>query len=161
MSKQKLILLVGPPCSGKSEWATDYIFKNPKVVKFSRDDIKIMLKGIPSVRAVEEHIITLMINTGVKEAIELGRDVIIDQSNCRLKYLQKFIKSFSDIADIKIKVFVEDLKELKKRNQLRSIETKMPPIPDKAIDRIYNRQMTLLKSDEFKEFENAGYIFFS
>jgi predicted kinase len=159
MKKNKLIILVGPPCSGKSTWSKDYVDKNPKTLRFNRDDLRMMLKGTMNLAGLDESVITRMIQCGIWEGLENSRDIIIDQTNCRLKYIVNFIEDFGDIAEIKIKVFEQPISELKKRNQLRSIETHIPPIPDYVIERMMQSQKALLQMDEFKEFEKNGYLF--
>lgn len=155
MAKPKLILTIGPPCSGKSTWAKKYTQGNSKFVRFCRDDIRLMMSGKLLLDNIGEQIVTQTLMTGVTKALELGNHVIVDQTNCKLRYINGFIKAFGDVADIHYVVFNEPIEVLKKRNQLRALETHIAPIPDDVIERMHGYLQELLKLNDFKELINA------
>jgi predicted kinase len=157
---RNLILLIGPPCSGKSTWAKKYVLENTRTLRFNRDDLRYMLRGLPILESLDEQVVTKMIMIGIREGIVNGRDVIIDQTNCKFKYISQFVKLAEELeAQPKLKVFREELNELKKRNIIRSIDTHISPIPEDVIERMYNWQEQLLQLPDFKRLlENEQYM---
>jgi predicted kinase len=161
MAKPKLILTIGAPCSGKSTWSKKYVAGNPKFVRFCRDDIRLMLRGALLLDNIGEQIVTQTLMAGVTKALEFGNHVIVDQTNCRLRYINGFVKEFQDVADIRYVLFNEPIETLKKRNQLRALENHMTPIPDDVIERMYGYLQELLKLKDFKELLDARSMVFS
>lgn len=157
-----LILLIGPPCSGKSTWAKEYLKKNPNTLRFNRDDMRFMLGNKPMLDSVDEYTVTQMIDLGIDLSLESGRNVIVDQTNCKLKYINRFIIRYEDNKSINIrfKVLQENIELLKMRNIERSQETGIPRIPEEIIDMMFNNQVTLLNNNEFKKIikEHGGYM---
>lgn len=151
MSKPKLILLIGAPCSGKSTWSKKYIKENPRSLRFNRDDLRQMLCGLPIIDGLGESVVTNMIMSGVREALGSGRDVIIDQTNCKVKYLNVFIKQFQDLADIRFIGFYLPKLDLYERNKKRAEETGIPEIPQHVIDTMVENLKNLIASKEFSD----------
>jgi predicted kinase len=149
--KPKLIILIGPPCSGKSTWSKNYIRNNQKTLRFNRDEIRLMLSGLPFLDTLGEHVVTAMIDIGIKDAISSKRDVILDQTNCRLSYINKYINLFENNALIFFKIFRESLSQLWLRNKERAIKTGIPEIPAEVIKNMYHNQRKMIESDEFKK----------
>lgn len=147
----KLIILCGPPCTGKSTWSKEYIKGYHRTLRFNRDEMRFMLAGTPMLDVLGEHVITTMIDAGIKDALDSYRDVIVDQTNCKLSYINKFIKASKDVANIKIKIFKEDLELLFKRNKERAILTGVPRIPEHILTNMHHNQEIMLKSEEFKK----------
>lgn len=147
-----LILLIGPPCAGKSTWSRGYVTEHPKTLRFNRDEVRMMLQGRPVLDSVDESIVTSMIVCGITEALSLGRNVIVDQTNCKLKYLKGFINAFGDRpdVDIKFKILNQSIDVLLERNKSRAINTGIPAIPEHVIHGMHNGLQSLLNSEEFK-----------
>jgi hypothetical protein len=116
-----------------------------------------MLSGTPVLDGIGEAVVTDMIMCGITNALQNGRDVILDQTNCKYRYIYRLIEDFKDIADIKFKIMIEDIPTLKKRNQLRAIDTGIPPIPDHIIEAMHTNQRALFALEEFqKDLEEYG-----
>lgn len=156
-----IYLLIGPPCSGKSTWSKNKLKQNSNCVRFNRDDLRIMLSNTMTPDKIVENTITKMINNGIKNAIEEGKDVIIDQTNCKSKYIDNFIEEFGYITDIQPVYFDISLEELLKRNQLRSLETKMLPIPENIIINMYKNYKQLINNFNYpliRKLKNGKYM---
>lgn len=159
MSLPKLILLIGPPCSGKTTWSKEYLKENKNSVRFNRDEFRFMMKDAPILPVLDEHTITAMINLGIEESLINGRDVIVDQTNCKIRYIDKFTSRFADKADIKFKIKRESKAILKARNKERARVLKIPAIPDRIIDQMHDNQTELFDNEEFKKLiEKYGYL---
>lgn len=149
--KNKIIILIGAPCSGKSTWAKEYIKENRKTLRFNRDDIRMMMKNYPMLDGAEESVVTEMIYTGVSSGTSIGRDIIIDQTNVRLKYINGFIKTFCELHDMEVILVVikRDVNLLLERNIERSTQTGIAKIPEDVIRRMYSQLEEMLKNKEF------------
>ena len=102
----RLIVLVGPSCSGKTTWATQYVKENTRTAIVSRDTERIILFGEYRMgNKQEETVITQLCNT--KTNILLGQkyDVILDNTHLQQKYLDEIVDTFGYIADIEFRIF--------------------------------------------------------
>lgn len=148
--KPKLIILIGPPCTGKSTWSRDYVKAKNDTLRFNRDEIRLMLAATPMLDTLGEHVVTRMIDEGIHDALTSGRDAILDQTNCKLKYVMKYVNLFSEYSDIKFKVFHIELLELLHRNVHRANATGIRRIPEEIIINMHTNQKKMLESVEFK-----------
>ena len=100
----KIIVCQGIPASGKSTWAKEFVENNSNWIRVNRDDIRKMFgkywlpKREYLVEAVEYDI--------AEEAILLGWNVIVDDTNLNPKYIDGW-KEVADITqcDIEFKEF--------------------------------------------------------
>lgn len=87
----KLYLLIGPPASGKSTWCKEKC-KDIGIVRLCRDDIRKMLKCTYIFgQSYIEDLCTKIVYWSYKHCFESGMDVILDQTNCNLKYLKQLL----------------------------------------------------------------------
>lgn len=121
--KKNIIILVGPPNSGKSTWTKSFIMNNKTYLKVSRDDFRRMLSENWVVSHEVENLITRIQIKSIIEAIESGFDVIVDNTHCKISYinelLDQILKEFPDVI-IKFKLFDVDRHTLMERNEYRS-----------------------------------------
>lgn len=148
-----MILLIGSPCSGKTTWAKQYIASNENTIRISRDDLRLMMRNRLITHSDIEMIITRTSFDLIYDADKFGLDVIIDQTNCKWKYIHEFMDKFGHLFDIKFKVFKVGIDTLKARNQERSRLTGIEMIPNRVIEAMYDNQISLLNSPEFKQLE--------
>lgn len=153
----KIILMVGPPCSGKSTWSKSYLKEHPKAVRINRDDLRIMLSGKPMSDYRIEEIVSAMVTKGLDQAILLHRTVIVDQTNCRLKYINWFIEKYGGAVEIEFQVFDVELKELLRRNQMRAISTRVMPISEDIITKFHADFQVLKKNFKFETIKGREY----
>ena len=89
MSKPKIIALVGVPASGK----TTYRKAHKDVWYTSRDEIRENLFGWPyKMTKDRERQVTEHSYSQIRAAIELGRDIIVDETFCKLGTRNKLIE---------------------------------------------------------------------
>ena len=108
MSRQKnkqVILNIGIPGSGKTTWTTDFIDKNPGWVKVGRDEMRKMLRNSPVLDNKGENLVTSLIFECAKRSLMAGYNVIIDNTHCKLKYINQAIEKFQEMADIEFRYF--------------------------------------------------------
>jgi len=91
-----LIILQGPPCSGKSTWAKEYQEKYPDTLVANRDTIRYTL-GEGKYTMDREDEVTEIEMAQVKGAMGAGRTVVIDDTNLNPKYLKPWL----DLAEEK------------------------------------------------------------
>lgn len=133
MNSPKVILLVGPPLSGKDTFLKSYDFTNYTII--SRDDILMSLYPNGSYseafELVDHKIVDRILNEKIQNSISKREDVIINMTNLtrksRNKHLSKFPKSiYSKIAIVFPKL---DFTDYINRNEGRSLnENKFIPV---------------------------------
>ena len=146
----KIILLVGPPNSGKTTWTKDFMIKNKDYVKVSRDDLRQTLFGSWVVSRQMENIITDIQNQMVNTFIKNNVNVILDNTHCKMKYIQEVIDFFGSTSDIIFKVFDVDEHTLHARNEYRGkIDGKY--IPDIVMENMIKNFKELKETFHFKD----------
>lgn len=88
----KLIILQGPPCSGKSTWAAAYKQQeDPEAVIVNRDDIRFELGNGKYTMKREDEVTEIEYNR-VIEGLKEGKTVILDATNLNPTYLKKWLE---------------------------------------------------------------------
>lgn len=139
-----LIIFRGPPASGKTTVAKQYVLDNPEdCVRVSRDDIRQMLGKywVPS----RENLVSDIETNSIKVALVNGYDVIIDATNLNPKTMAKWQKMASDLnVYIQTREFLISYEEAVKRDKGRELE-----VGEKTIRGFYERYYPEeLKNDE-------------
>jgi len=128
----RLKILVGPPCSGKSTYASTYKNK-PNWVIISRDAFREALGAAYSTEL--EEVVKELKYKGIEQALLKGFNVIVDETNAKLETIVDYKNRYNHLADIQFRVFDEPLALLLKRNKKRAKETGKN-IPEDAIEMI-------------------------
>jgi predicted kinase len=100
---QKVIILQGPPASGKSTWARSFVKnKSDRWIIVNRDSIRSMLGDywVPG----REVLVTEIEHSTITTALDHGYNVIVDATNLNNKTLKK-LRRLSTGCDITIKKF--------------------------------------------------------
>lgn len=146
----KIIILVGPPNSGKTTWTKNFMGENKDYVKVSRDDLRQSLFNSWVVSRHMEDVITKLQNQMIITLIQNNVNVILDNTHCKMKYIQDVIDRFGAAADITFKVFDVDEHTLHARNEYRNkVDGKY--IPDTVMENMINNFNDLKKSFDFKD----------
>lgn len=99
----KLTLMVGVAGSGKTTKAMQHTKDRPHTVIVSRDTLRKTLFGDADLRAADpdawkyEDTITAVEMAMVRAALEKGSDVVVDDTNLRMRTVNGFLKAFNDI----------------------------------------------------------------
>ena len=114
----KLIILQGPPCSGKSTWAVEYKMSHDvDAVIVSRDDIRYEL-GNGKYTMTREDEVTEIEYSRVIEGLKEGKTVILDATNLNPTYLKKWLELPVEYT-YKIQEFYVPYAEAMKRSKAR------------------------------------------
>ena len=120
--KSNVIISVGLPFSGKSTYAAELIKNDPIYVEINRDNIRKKLFGVDGwsdyeITTERESLVTSEQFNEIRRAIESGKNVIITNTNLRMKYIRRFVSLFEHHnCDIKIMLFSITPIELIRRN---------------------------------------------
>jgi predicted kinase len=81
-NKQKMILTVGLPGSGKTYWTRTLLESNPNLVRVNRDDLRDLISAHNyRYTQVNENIVTKLQQDLIVHYIREGKDIIIDDTN--------------------------------------------------------------------------------
>lgn len=132
--KPTLLILVGPPASGKSTYAKQLVKENEGWIRLCRDDFRLMWKSSQLMpKELESFLTTIIINTLIENSLSINKNVVIDATNCKEGVLDKWIKDFSRDYSVKFKFFNNFLDNLYTRNMLRTDDK----VPAKIIKNMY------------------------
>ena len=120
--KSKVIISVGLPFSGKSTYATELIKNDSSYVEINRDNIRKKLFSVSGwsdyeITTDRENQVTSEQFNEIRQAIDSGKNIIITNTNLRMKYVRRFVSLFEHYnCDIKIVLFSVSLIEIIRRN---------------------------------------------
>jgi len=145
--KSLIIIPIGIPGSGKSTWCKEFIKNNPNYIRFCRDQYRIMLQFSQFLDYRGEKLITDMVYSDINIALEADYNIIVDQTNCKAKYLNEFIKKYDYVADINIKIFDIDINTAIERD-LNRIAT----VGEEVITRMFADYTNLMNTFDFSKY---------
>lgn len=133
----KMIVLTGPPASGKSTLARVLVEEESPAIIVNRDDIRDMCGKywVPE----REDLITKLENGAVIAGLESGYNVIIDATNLNPKVVKKWYKIVEDLQatiefiDLRVSKEVAIARDEKRRSEGKRF------VGEVVINRFYNR----------------------
>lgn len=125
-----IILTVGIPGSGKSTWAKEYIKDRPETIRVCRDELRLMLGGKAMLDNKGERLVTKLVEHAI--ANKGNKNIIVDQTNCNLKYLKQLVNFASSFDIVYFEVFNVSTEEAIKRDSNRE-----NPVGEEIINRMY------------------------
>lgn len=141
----KILILIGIPASGKSTWSADYVRNNPNWIRVNRDDFRLMLKNAQMCEPKIEDLITDLVVTTVEKALSKRANVIIDNTNLKVRYIKDFIEKFKYSADIDFRVFDISLDKALDRDNNRTMK-----VGTEVIKRMFENYKILIDSFDFQ-----------
>lgn len=88
---QEIILLKGLPASGKSTWAKDFVKHHTEYVRVNKDDLRELLNIKEFNKQAEKAVLNLEREIGII-ALNLGKSLIVDDTNFHLKHRQFWLE---------------------------------------------------------------------
>lgn len=140
-----ILLLVGPPGSGKSTFAKYFLRTEENWMRVSRDDFRMMNFAQGNLSDKQESLITEMVDASISALLNKNINVLIDATHCKKEYIDSYIKKYNSRADISFKLFDIEKNELLKRCETRYKETGKY-IPEKVLNKMYS-QFEILKNE--------------
>lgn len=102
---KKVILTRGLPASGKTTWAKQMLKDNPGVYKrINKDDLRAMLDDSKHSKDNEKHVLNVR-DLLILEALKIGKNVIIDDTNFSSKHEERIKQLVKGQAVVEIKDF--------------------------------------------------------
>ena len=123
----KLFILIGIPCSGKSTYAKKVILNNPNTILISTDEIRKQLTGVYLFSEKTNLLVMKTAKKMVYQALMHGVDVIYDATNTNKNYRKSIIgiskKTSSQTIGV---VFKTPVTVCLRRNTERNSERRIP-----------------------------------
>lgn len=141
----KILILIGIPASGKSTWSNDFIRKNPNYVRVNRDYFRLMLRNEQMCETKIEGMISDLVTQTIHTALSKKLNVIVDNTNLKVKYIYAIIDEFKHRADIDYQVFDISLNKAIERDKNRQ-----QSVGEEVIKRMYNDYKILMDSFHFQ-----------
>lgn len=141
----EILTLIGIPGSGKSTWAKEFVRKNPDWVRVSRDDFRLQLKNSQQCDPKVEDLITTLIDQVIINSLSKKLNVIIDNTNCRLKYINAIIEKYKYDADINYRIFDISVDKAIERDNSREMK-----VGEVVIKKMYENFKILMNSFDFQ-----------
>ena len=146
MEVKKIIVLQGLPASGKSTWAKAWVKEDPEHrVRFNRDDVRNMLGTywVPS----REPLINAIYDGFIKEAMNSGYDIVIDNMNLNKEAVQEIIDEVEDFnewiskspLEIRYEIEYKSFLEVPLQTCIDRDSKRENPIGETTIRRIFNK----------------------
>jgi predicted kinase len=144
MKRKKVLILIGIPGSGKSTWSTNFVKENSDWVRINRDDFRFMLKAIPVCGHKVENLINDLQYNAILSSLDAGFNVIIDNTNLKESYINRFLKLVEDKADVEFKIFDITLEEALQRNLVRDKKVDVD-----VVTKMFSQFQNLIKNPKF------------
>ena len=146
MKYKEVILCIGIPASGKSTWSSEYVKKNPNYIRVNRDDYRIMLKDQAVCKPNVENYITKCVNNDILTGLHAGFNVIVDQTNCKAKYIEELCDLVKHFAVVKYRIFDISIDKAIERDKNRKYI-----VGEAVIKRMHKNYVDLMDSFDFTE----------
>lgn len=131
----KLLMLVGPPASGKTTWANALCTKCNDFFRVNKDDIRLELLGVAKgterpqreVKRSEREIVIPERDRRIRALLAAGQSVVVDDTNLADKHIVA-LKQLADEygADFEIRRFETSLEDCVNRNAARPEDERVP-----------------------------------
>jgi predicted kinase len=119
----KIKMLIGLSGSGKSTYSKNFLFENPSYRRVNRDEIRQMIFGYAEEDihyyyklndfVKNEHQISRVQDSLIKQLLQEGYNVLMDNTNLQIKYINQFKQDFPmvefsyDLIDTPIEICIE------------------------------------------------------
>lgn len=154
--KQKIILTVGIPASGKSTYAKELCKDDSNFRRVNKDDIRLMIQNLQYSKKDEDAVVDISRATGMA-LLSKGFNIIVDDTNLSDKHVN-FWKEHADEFkyDFELKIFDTPLDECLKRDASRSASVGREVILNmyKQFKSKYKNNKNYLKDPRCENYDN-------
>lgn len=141
----EVVLYIGIPASGKSTYAKEFISKNPNYVIVSRDNFRYSLMNKGFCEPKVEDMITELVDYTILNSLKHNLNVIVDNTNLKVKHIKHFIDLVHERANVSFRVFDVPVKTCLERDNLRERK-----VGEDVINRMYKDYVNLTDSFNFQ-----------
>lgn len=128
----------GIPASGKSTWAKAWVEEAPTLrARVNRDDLRLMMFGAPFIPFEQEHAVTTAQRAAVIALLNAGRDVVVDDTHLRPRYIQEWVRLVRPGHAVEIHEFEVDPEVAIRRDAERA-----HPVGSAVIRKMVSRYLT-------------------
>lgn len=145
MKNLEILILIGIPGSGKSTFSKDFVRNNSDWIRVNRDDFRDMLKTSQTCENKVEDMITGLVSDVISSSLSRKLNVIVDNTNLKIKYINAIIEEFKYSANINYRVF--DISKDKAIERDRNRDKKVGAL---VINKMYKDYKILLDSFDFQ-----------
>ena len=150
----KVVLNVGIPASGKSTFAEKFVSENRDYVRVSRDEFRLMLKNAQMCEPKVENMISKLMDNAIISALNSRLNVIVDNTNLKIEYINHFIDLVKYKADVEFKIFDIPLKTALERDSNREMK-----VGKDVLEKMYKQYLVLFDSNfDFSTRKKQNYI---
>lgn len=132
----------GIPASGKTTWAKLFVDNNPSYIRINKDDIR-HITPRNSWESINEYenLIRKLHDNKIREKLELGLNVVIDNTHISYKYPQYYLDLFKEWGLDDIILLKKDFTEVSLDICLyrNSVRNELEKVPEKVIIDMYNQ----------------------
>lgn len=137
----KLIMTVGLPGSGKSTWALQEMGSDSvKAFRVNRDELRMTLFGKYVLSPAQEAIVTTFQHKIIKEALDSGLDVYVDDTNLNPRFSKKLMEIGNQYG---AEVIFKDFTQVSVEECLKNIQKRVAgggrDVPEAVVRSMYDR----------------------
>jgi predicted kinase len=137
MPKNKIILILGLPGSGKSYWAKQYQTEHPDTVRVNKDELRAMMHNSVFSKGRENAVLAVR-DFIVEQALMNGKDVLVDDTNLHHKHL---IKMQEIAVKYNVMVEVKDFTHVPLEQCISQDLKRLNSVGEKIIRQMYNQYL--------------------
>lgn len=154
MKNKTILLTIGIPGSGKSTWAKNKVKYDNTWVRICRDDYRSMLSQAQVLDPKGEKLVTNLVNNAIKTAVKAKCNIIVDQTNVNIKYLNQMVEFCKKYADVEFMIFDIPEKVAIERDKNRDASVGVD-----VIKRMYKNYLALFDSNfDFSKRKREAHI---
>ncbi|KAI0987048.1 hypothetical protein GJ496_009204 [Pomphorhynchus laevis] len=144
---QEMVIIVGPPASGKSTFCIKHFSNKENYVIINRDELKVAAKCISLCKA----------------SLDKGKSVVIDNTNPSRKARREYTRLVDELKDCTVRCFVmsTDIEICKHLNSLRFLQGKSKTKISQIVYNIYKSSFEMPCTDAETELDEVTVVPFN
>lgn len=115
--RKKIVICLGPACSGKTTWSLNYIKENPDFFRISFDDVRNMGFGCMKSDKIDDRFMNVFTNHIINASF-FYKKIVVDGFLLDIQHLSVILKQ-TQAYEIQLKLFDVKVADAINRNKLR------------------------------------------